>query len=59
MPRTGPAPARDGPPERHKKLAEEAGVGDLIEKQGLLYAYPSRADFEADGRAGVCAPRPA
>lgn len=38
-------------PERHKKLALEAGVGDLIQKQGLLYAYPSRTDFEADSLA--------
>ena len=35
-------------PERHKKLAEEAGVGDLIHKNGVLYVFPSRADFEAE-----------
>lgn len=35
-------------PERHKRLAEEAGVGDLIQKSGLLYVFPSRAEFEAE-----------
>jgi D-amino-acid dehydrogenase len=36
-------------PERHRRLAEEAGVGDLIACQGVLYVFPSRADFEAEG----------
>ena len=35
-------------PERHRRLAEEAGVGDLIARQGVLFAFPSRADFEAE-----------
>ena len=35
-------------PDLHRKLAEEAGVGDLIHKTGLLYIFPSRADFEAE-----------
>jgi D-amino-acid dehydrogenase len=35
-------------PALHKKLAEEAGVGDLIERQGLMHVYPSRAAFDAD-----------
>ena len=35
-------------PERHRKLAEEAGVGDLIAKQGVLFAFPDRAAFEAE-----------
>ncbi len=35
-------------PERHRKLAEEAGVGDLITKQGVLFAFPDRAAFEAE-----------
>ena len=35
-------------PERHRKLAEEAGVADLITKQGVLFAYPNRAAFEAE-----------
>jgi len=38
-------------PERHRRLAEEAGVPDLIERRGLLYVFPSRADFEADSLA--------
>ena len=36
-------------PERHRRLAEEAGVGELITRQGVLFAYPSHADFEAEG----------
>jgi len=35
-------------PQLHKKLADEAGVGELVERQGLLHIYPSRAAFEAD-----------
>ncbi|HET8997443.1 MAG TPA: FAD-binding oxidoreductase [Acetobacteraceae bacterium] len=35
-------------PERHRRLAEEAGVGDLISRQGVLFPFPSRADFEAE-----------
>jgi D-amino-acid dehydrogenase len=38
-------------PERHRRLAEEAGVGDLIRRQGLLYVFPSRKDFEAEALA--------
>ena len=37
--------------KRHENLAAEAGVGDLIKRQGLLYAYPDRAAFEADALA--------
>jgi len=40
-----------GAPELHAALAEEAGVGELIERRGLLYIYPSRADFEAEALA--------
>lgn len=40
-----------GAPELHAALAEEAGVGHLIERRGLLYIYPSRADFEAEALA--------
>ena len=36
-------------PEHHRRLAEEAGVGDLIARQGVLYVFPSRVDFEAEG----------
>jgi len=35
-------------PALHRALAEEAGVGHLIEHRGLIYIYPSRADFEAE-----------
>ena len=35
-------------PARHKKLAEEAGVGDLVQRVGLLYPYEDRAAFQAD-----------
>jgi D-amino-acid dehydrogenase len=35
-------------PARHAKLAEEAGVQDLIKRTGLLYVYPDRSAFEAE-----------
>ena len=35
-------------PERHRRLAEEAGVADLITKQGVLFAFPDRAAFAAE-----------
>lgn len=38
-------------PALHAALAEEAGVGHLIERRGLIYIYPSRADFEAEAKA--------
>lgn len=38
-------------PALHKALAEEAGVGHLIERRGLIYIYPSRADFAAEAAA--------
>lgn len=38
-------------PARHKRLADEAGVADLIERRGLLYVYPSRAGFEREALA--------
>lgn len=38
-------------PALHQRLAEEAGVGHLIERRGLIYVYPSRADFEAEATA--------
>jgi D-amino-acid dehydrogenase len=47
-------------PALHQKLADEAGVGSLIERQGVMHIYPSRMAFEADklgwnirGRVGV------
>jgi D-amino-acid dehydrogenase len=38
-------------PAAHAALAEEAGVGALIERRGLMYIYPSRAEFEAEAVA--------
>jgi D-amino-acid dehydrogenase len=38
-------------PERHRRLAEAAGVGDLIERRGLLYVYRDRRQFEAEAFA--------
>jgi D-amino-acid dehydrogenase len=35
-------------PQRHAALAEQAGVRHLVRENGLLYAYPSRAAFEAE-----------
>nr|WP_294510789.1 FAD-dependent oxidoreductase [uncultured Rhodopila sp.] len=35
-------------PALHRKLAEDAGVGDLIVRQGVLFAFPNRAAFEAE-----------
>jgi len=35
-------------PALHRKLAEEAGVGELIARQGVLFAFPDRAAFEAE-----------
>jgi D-amino-acid dehydrogenase len=35
-------------PALHRKLAEEAGVGDLITRQGALFAFPDRAAFAAE-----------
>lgn len=38
-------------PELHRRLAEEAGVGELITRPGVLFVFPARAEFEADGLA--------
>jgi D-amino-acid dehydrogenase len=35
-------------PALHRKLAEDAGVGGLIARQGVLFAFPDRAAFEAE-----------
>lgn len=35
-------------PERHAALAEEAGVGHLVSRTGLIYVFPSRKEFEAE-----------
>src|SRR4051794_37699232 len=38
-------------PALHAELAAEADAAHLIEHNGLLHIYPSRADFEADADA--------
>lgn len=43
------APLLANAPELHRKLAEEAGVAELIRRQGVMFVFPSRADFEAEG----------
>lgn len=35
-------------PERHAQLAARAGVERLVQRSGLLYAYPDRAAFGAE-----------
>ena len=35
-------------PLLHRKLAEEAGVPDLIERNGVMHVFPSRAPFDGD-----------
>jgi D-amino-acid dehydrogenase len=35
-------------PVLHKALAAEVGLGDLIEHQGVMHIYASRAEFDAD-----------
>jgi D-amino-acid dehydrogenase len=35
-------------PAQHRALAEAASVGDLITRQGVLFAFPDRAAFEAE-----------
>lgn len=36
-------------PQRHAALAQQAGCAELIRQQGLLYAFPDRAAFDAEG----------
>ncbi len=38
-------------PERHRRLAEAAGVPELVARQGLLYVFPTRREFEAEALA--------
>lgn len=45
------APLLADAPALHRKLAEEAGVGDLIVQQGVLFAFPDRAAFQAENLA--------
>jgi D-amino-acid dehydrogenase len=35
-------------PLLHKQLAEEAAVADLIERNGVMHVFPSRAPFDCD-----------
>ena len=35
-------------PLLHRKLAEEAGVPDLIERNGVMHVFPSRGNFDGD-----------
>ena len=39
---------RDGP-ARHLALAAELGMPGMVRREGLLYAYPDRKAFEAEG----------
>lgn len=41
----------DDAPARHRRLAERAGVAELIRRDGLMYVYPSRAEFEREAMA--------
>jgi D-amino-acid dehydrogenase len=38
-------------PALHKALAEAAGVGQLIERRGLMYIYENRAQYESEAMA--------
>ncbi len=38
-------------PARHRALAEQAGVADLVQRRGLLYPYLDRAAYQADALA--------
>lgn len=40
-----------GAPELHQEMAQQAGVGHLIVRTGLLHAYLSKAHFEQDATA--------
>lgn len=42
------APLLADAPGLHRALAVEAGVGDLIQRNGVLFTFPSRADYEAE-----------
>ena len=45
------APLLADAPVRHARLAEEAGVGALIQRNGILYPFVDRAAFEAEALA--------
>ena len=42
------APLIANAPALHRALADEAGVGELIQKNGVLFPFPTRADFAAE-----------
>ena len=44
-------PLLAGAPGLHRRLADEAGVGALIEQTGLMYVYVDRAAFAAEALA--------
>lgn len=35
-------------PARHARIAAAVGAADLVRRDGLLYVFPSRADYEAE-----------
>ncbi len=45
------APLLADAPHRHARLAAEAGVGELIQRNGILYPFLDRAAFEAEALA--------
>lgn len=42
-------------PAQHAAIAERAGLASLIRQDGMLFAYPDRAAFQADMLADACA----
>jgi D-amino-acid dehydrogenase len=42
------APLTANAPNLHQALADEAGVSELIRRNGVMCVFPSRADFEAE-----------
>ena len=44
-------------PERHRRLAEEAGVGELITRQGVLFVFPSARRLRGGGAGLASAAR--
>ena len=44
-------PLLESAPALHADLATSAGVAHLVRRDGLLYAFPGRADFEAEALA--------
>jgi len=42
------APLVANAPALHRALAEQAGVAELIQRNGVLFVFPTRADYEAE-----------